>query len=700
MKTRASHALRNFLVGMALGLLILLVIGGAAFFLLRDRGPRSQGPAVTIRAPQFGEQLTANQSMIVHAMAEDFRGVARVELWVDQQLLSVQTSQLPEGSTPFPLTYNWYPEQAGSHLLVVRAYNRAGGTGQATVRVEAMANDRGTAQMSYQVAEGDTLASIATRYGLTPEGIASENPGLTEPLTPGGAISISLPPTDPEGIPADEPGAPEPLPGEEPPDPLGVPARLPLSDLLSRLPFSRTGASAGTWIEVEVLSLEVDKEYDGVYCYYSLAGAPFERVPADGYFAGLGERRWGIEEAMGGDRTRVVVLPDETDTLDLNGNCMGYRSTGAGGEAFDLGTLTISHTLAEADGTTILKEINGRDGWFRVGYGLHEIPSAPSGPPPRPGVAEVPPPAGPLPAPALSGTCDRGFLGDSWAVECQLAWTVPADSSGVSPWVDGFILLRNGALLETLPAGGAWRKTLSGSWLAIAPTIIDESGRARTAAEWGDLPAPGESYDFQVVYYQGAPLADAPEGYRSPPSNIFTLTGDMWPGSVEVTVTIHALHVTCIDSDRDDPQLCWDLMVPGPLDSTGMPTGGCSYFCSGDPEDWGSGAYGGINVNGSRVLNIHYPINSGARYNFPPSYGTMSPPTITVTLSPFQSLVITSRMWDYDVWSADDPFCHGVVAMSPRELLAIRDGVTPAEQISMFKSREGMCHLRYTVEVR
>ena len=698
MNKRASNALRNFLVGMALGLLILLVIGGAAFFLLRDRGARSEGPAVIIRAPQFGDQLTANQSMIVRAMAEDFRGVTRVELWVDQQLLSVQTSQLPGGSTPFPLTYNWYPEQEGSHILVVRAYNRAGGTGQATVRAEALANDRGTAQLSYQVAEGDTLASIASRFGVTPEGIAAENPGVAEPLIPGATIGVSMPPTEPEGAPAEEPPAPEPLPGEEPPDPLGVPARLSVSDLLSRLPLGRTGASAGTWIEVEVQSLEVDKEYDGVYCYYSLAGAPFERVPADGTFEGLGERRWGIEEAMGGDRTRVVVLPEGTDTLDLHGNCMGYRSTGAGGEAFDLGTLAVSHALAEADGSAILEEVNGPDGWFRVGYRLHEVP--PSGTPPRPGVAEVPPPSGPLPAPVLSGSCDRGYLVGSWAVECQLAWSVPSDSAGVSPWVDGFILLRNGSAVESLPARGPWRKSLSGSWASIAPTIIDDVGRARAAAEWGDLPPPGETYDFQVVYYQGEPLADPPGGYRSPPSNTFTLTGDMWPGSVEVTVTMHALHVNCIWSDRDTPALCTEGLDPGPLDDTGMPTAGCSYFCSGDPEDWGRGVYGGFNVDGRRVLNIGYPINSGARYNFPPSFGTRSAPTITLTLSPFAHLVIESRLWDYDVWSADDSFCQGVVSITPEELQHIRDGAFSGEKVSEFSDVRGLCYLRYTVEVR
>jgi LysM repeat protein len=696
MNKRVSHALRNFLVGMALGLLILLVIGGAAFLILRDRGVSNPGPAVIIRAPQFGEQVTANQSMIVRAMAEDFRGVTRVELWVDQQLLSVQTSELNEGSTPYPLSYAWYPEQPGSHILIVRAYNSTGGAGQASVRVEALTASGRSARLSYRVVEGDTLGSIAARFGVTPEGIAAENPGVAEPLIPGATIGVTMPPTELEGAPAEETGAPEPLPGEEPPDPLMARPAAPLERLASILPG---GGPSGNWIELEARSLEVDKDYDGVYCYYSLAGGATERVPADGYLEMTGERRWGIDAAMAGDRRRAILLPEGTSTFEVRGNCFGYRSTSAGGEAFDLGVLSVNHALAEADGTPVLKEVNGPGGWFRVEYKMRVLPSGPRGTPPRPGTAEVPP-SGTLPAPSLTGSCDRRFLGDRWAVECQLAWTVPSDSRGVTPYVDGFLLLRNGDLIQTLPARGRWAVSLEGSYPVLAPSVVDLEGQVRIAGDWGDLPAPGETYDFQIMYYQGSPLADPPAGVRSLPSNIFTLTGDMWPGSAEVTVTVQALQVICIWADRDRIGLCMEGIGPRGYDSTGMPVGSCSDYCSGSPEDWGPGAYGGIDIQGERAVSIGYPIYSGGRYTFPPSFGTLATPTITLSMSPFQYLVIESNMWDYDVFYSDDPFCQGVVSISPNELQQIRDGAMPGSHVSEFSVGDGMCYLGYTVEVR
>ena len=44
--------------------------------------------------------------------------------------------------------------------------------------------------------------------------------------------------------------------------------------------------------------------------------------------------------------------------------------------------------------------------------------------------------------------------------------------------------------------------------------------------------------------------------------------------------------------------------------------------------------------------------------------------------------MIESRLWDYDVWSADDSFCQGVVSITPEELQHIRDGAFSGEKVS------------------
>ena len=121
-------------VAAALALAILLVAAAAYFWVPR----RSTGPVVLIDSPRQGEQIEVGQMVAVHSVARGEREVVRVELWVDDALQEAQESNLPEGSSPFPLVAYWQPASAGTHSLTARAFNARGERGQAVITVEAI----------------------------------------------------------------------------------------------------------------------------------------------------------------------------------------------------------------------------------------------------------------------------------------------------------------------------------------------------------------------------------------------------------------------------------------------------------------------------------------------------------------------------------------------------------------------------------
>lgn len=291
-------------------------------------------------------------------------------------------------------------------------------------------------------------------------------------------------------------------------------------------------------------------------------------------------------------------------------------------------------------------------------------------------MAEKPPKApGDLPTLILSAECapvwawtGRTPEGEGiWMIPCVIRWRFPPSWLEASPesraYPDGFLVLRNGALFSQEPYG------------AEAIEVSHD---------------PGETYEYQVIAYQGDPFADPPAGWRSPPSNAVTIGSELWPKYKRVWMTFHYLKVGAIG--------CIDWPWPGVLCTSS------EYY----PEDRGPGVYGGVSVNGIRAFNIRYPLHPGTRYDLPPSFGYSESPRIDLTLSPSESLTISSRMWDYDVSSDDDPFCIADYVYGPDDLErileedeAIFGGRYGARLVMMqeFNGGEGNCYLGYTIQV-
>jgi len=274
---------------------------------------------------------------------------------------------------------------------------------------------------------------------------------------------------------------------------------------------------------------------------------------------------------------------------------------------------------------------------------------------------------------------------------------VYVDPSSVTVAVDGFLFLRNGALYQQLHRP---RFDPAGVFLTtVAPPLVAGSFAGSLAGSLlgitGDLPPLGETYEFQVIAYRGDPFADPPAGYRSPPSNIVTIGSEIWPEGMNVRVTFYELDMGCLHADT---VLVTSLGGVGarPVDEEGHPI---IEGCDEDLEGYGGGTYGGPYVNGTQVFYFRRYLHSRGRYDFEHHIFFYNP-SINLYLRPGESLTIALRLYDYDVWSADDPYCHDEVVYNPETLEAIRDG--PGARLVLgqpFWDAEGDCYLTYNITV-
>jgi len=87
-------------------------------------------PLVTISSPVAGQKLEMGQAVDVLSTSVDAAGVVRTELLVDGQVVWVDANADPQPDTPFIVAQPWTPEQTGSHVIEVKAYNRDNLAGQ------------------------------------------------------------------------------------------------------------------------------------------------------------------------------------------------------------------------------------------------------------------------------------------------------------------------------------------------------------------------------------------------------------------------------------------------------------------------------------------------------------------------------------------------------------------------------------------
>ena len=91
---------------------IIAVAALVGYFFLSPKDAAAR-PLVLIHAPLDGDQLEVGQTTSIHATARDVNNITRLELWVNGELVQVETSRIPGGISPFPILANWQPSNVG-----------------------------------------------------------------------------------------------------------------------------------------------------------------------------------------------------------------------------------------------------------------------------------------------------------------------------------------------------------------------------------------------------------------------------------------------------------------------------------------------------------------------------------------------------------------------------------------------------------
>ncbi len=205
---------------------LLIVAGGALWYFFLREPEAAQGPVVRIASPTTGSTSELNQPIQVNATAEDSAGVMRIELYADGALVAVQETTLAQGSNPLVLMQDWTPLTTNRHILLARAYNRAGKFSDSNVVlldvVELLSQTR---RVSIdEIPRGPnvplpSLNQISQMSGVPVDRLRQANPGLTNtdpnvPLPGGTDLEVPrtpAPPPSPGGGAPSNP--PRPLPG-------------------------------------------------------------------------------------------------------------------------------------------------------------------------------------------------------------------------------------------------------------------------------------------------------------------------------------------------------------------------------------------------------------------------------------------------------------------------------------------------------
>lgn len=115
---------------MLLAIALLLAMGMLACGVdVGGEGPAK--PTVEILGPPSGSQVELGEEVEVQYRAVDAVAVMRVELEADGRIVDLQSSPTAEGQPSLTGILRWTPTTAGTHTLLVYAYNRDGVTSDA-----------------------------------------------------------------------------------------------------------------------------------------------------------------------------------------------------------------------------------------------------------------------------------------------------------------------------------------------------------------------------------------------------------------------------------------------------------------------------------------------------------------------------------------------------------------------------------------
>ncbi|MCJ7520473.1 MAG: Ig-like domain-containing protein [Anaerolineaceae bacterium] len=616
-------------------------------------------PSLEFKEPLNGQTLPKGD-MLVRFIARDKGGIEHIELWADGKLVASKKSSLPNGSSPFPMVETWRPESSGQHTLTARAYNQSKQSSLVSVVIQ-VSDQEG--QM-YEVLGKDQAEGISGDASINPdqlEGYSDLGPDSRESLDSGDVVVVPADTGGEEGmidIPAfiDDRIAIAPLNPYE--GELNTPFLDAITGFLVHPPFANLQL-----LQVEALTLETDRAYDGVFCYFSLADSPVEKVPSEGFVHSLGSNAWDIQALVGGENKRMVVLGEgENQLLHIWVNCWGAIYDAGG--VYELGTVNMVHTSSDWNGNPIEQRADGPSGWFKLNYRII-----------RPGGTgggdgdedEIP-----LPAPVMYHYCYELGSFD----QCELLWYYPEDAREL---IDGYLLIRDHNDTEVI--GDAEKRKVT-----LVEFMTGPHG----------LPACGQTDTFEVVAFKGDPYT----GKKSDYSNAITISSE--PCYSYAKVTFDYLYTGCLSGDEyintcgrraEEPG-----DVEGPLTATspyavGGEDEGCNYA-----DLWANDQI--IDIGAGSGMYVCYRWASGGLYKIS-EINFVETDTLLVPLDKDENLAVGMNVIDDDEYSSDDLQCYGEYIHTFGELQGI--AASPDKKYtyirSFYERGGGGCDMQYTIEI-
>ena len=134
----------------------------------------NRAPTIMITFPSGNKDAELGAPIMIQGVATDDVAVTRMELRVDNQLVTFVTPEQAEGVTPFSVAIPWTPKTTGPHSLVLRAYdnqNQSDDSLPYTIRVFDNQAPVVTAQSEYTtIALGEVL--VVNALALANNGVA------------------------------------------------------------------------------------------------------------------------------------------------------------------------------------------------------------------------------------------------------------------------------------------------------------------------------------------------------------------------------------------------------------------------------------------------------------------------------------------------------------------------------------------------
>jgi hypothetical protein len=147
--------------------------------------PEASAPTVTLTHPLPGQTAPVGEPVSVDSTSVDADGIQRVELWVDDRLLRVDSN--PKVSSPYIVSQLWQSDMPGTHVILVKAFDAQEVEGQSQPVVITLEAAAQTIPQSTPVAQASPIPG------------GEETPS-TPPVSPGTPTSPPLPAGTPTSV--------------------------------------------------------------------------------------------------------------------------------------------------------------------------------------------------------------------------------------------------------------------------------------------------------------------------------------------------------------------------------------------------------------------------------------------------------------------------------------------------------------------